>query len=103
MLIIHSNDDNMVNPIVGINYIKELTANKNVKYLLVDSKGHNPNYKETAVMYMASTMKDFNTKVQTGLIKTEQEKIKYFQNVDFYKMTDQDDKIFSQIIDLIKD
>lgn len=103
MLIIHSNDDNMVNPIVGINYIKELTANKNVKYLLVDSKGHNPNYKETAVMYMASTMKDFNTKVQTGLIKTEQEKIKYFQNVDFYKMTEQDENIFSQIIDILKE
>lgn len=103
MLIIHSGDDCVVPHTAGISYIHECTANKKVKYLLVESKGHNPNYTKEAVKYMKDIMGEFNTKINQGLIKAEQEKIEFFQNVDFYKMTEQDEDIFSQIIDLLKE
>ena len=92
MMIIHSSDDCMVPHTAGISYIHEYTA-----------KGHNPNYTKEAVKYMKDIMGEFNTKINQGLIKTEQEKMEFFQNVDFYKMTEQDEKVFSQIIDLLKE
>lgn len=100
IMLIHSKDDKTVSPEIGINYLKKHLA-KRIKYLMVDGKGHNPNYIKEAVSYMNEIFSDFNKKLKEMNMSLD-DKIKYFKNVDFDKMTKQDIDVWNEIFKFIK-
>ena len=100
LMIIHSSDDEMVNHNIGINYLKKhLKSEPN--YLMLDGKKHNPNYSYEAVKYMDDVFKDFNNKQKENSLSLD-EQIKYFESIDFVKMTNQDMDVWNKIFDFIK-
>mgnify|MGYP007113739075 FL=1 len=68
---------------------------------MVDGKGHNPNYIKEAVSYMNEIFSDFNKKLKEMNMSLD-DKIKYFKNVDFDKMTKQDIDVWNEIFKFIK-
>lgn len=100
IMVIHSKDDPTVSPEIGINFLKKHLVKK-AKYLMVDGKGHNPNYLKEAVSYMNKTFCDFNKKLKENNMSLD-DKIKYFLNIDFDKMTKQDMNVWNEIYKFIK-
>lgn len=100
IMVIHSKDDQTVNPKTGIDFLKKHLVKK-IKYLMVDGKGHNPNYIKEAVSYMNKIFSDFNKKLKEMNMSLD-DKIKYFKNVDFDKMTKQDVDVWNEIFKFIK-
>lgn len=92
VLCIHSLDDQMVLPEYSINLIKENVFNNHVEYLFVNNKKHNPNYSEDAVNYMHDSFNKLNE------IFNEEEKIQFLEGLDWIRMTNQDEEVFSKII-----
>lgn len=68
---------------------------------MVDGKGHNPNYIKEAVSYMNKIFSDFNKKLKEMNLSLD-DKIKYFKNIDFDKMTKQDVDVWNEIFKFIK-
>ena len=99
-MVIHSKDDQTINPKTGIDFLKKHLVKK-IKYLMVDGKGHNPNYIKEAVSYMNKIFSDFNKKLKEMNMSLD-DKIKYFKNVDFDKMTKQDVDVWNEIFKFIK-
>lgn len=100
LMVIHSTDDMVVNPEIGINYLKS-NLRKDATYIEVDGKKHNPNYKASAVKYMNDIFSDFNKKASENNWSIDDKK-KYFVTVDFKKMTEQDENIWNQIFDFLE-
>lgn len=68
---------------------------------MVDGKGHSPNYIKEAVSCMNEIFSDFNKKLKEMNMSLD-DKIKYFKNVDFDKMTKQDMDVWNEIFKFIK-
>jgi hypothetical protein len=75
-----------------------LAGKKNIKLMLVDSKGHNPNYTENAVKLLG----DFS-KARAKLLRkkniTKEEKEKFVSSFDWDKMTVQDEAVWNKIFE----
>lgn len=101
-LIIHSKDDPMVKINYSAKYIYKKLKNSKVSYLFVDHKKHNPNYTVLAVEYMNHIFNTYYAGLKKGLYDTDEKKNKYFEKVDWNKMTEQDLTIWEQIFNFIK-
>lgn len=77
-----------------------LDSKTNVQFLLVDRKGHNPNYTEKAVKYLG----EFG-KARSKLLKkknlTEAEKAFFVASFDWNKMTEQDETVWKKIFECL--
>lgn len=98
LFLIHSKDDQIISPDLGLSFVKSLLK-KEIKCLLVNEKNHNPNYSNRAIKYKDDTFAKFAAK-QEGL--TEKEKIDFFADVDFMRMTEQDKEIWDLIFKFIE-
>lgn len=101
LLFIHSKDDQMVHYDVSMKVVEQIN-NQNIETVVVDHRGHNPNYTEEAVKYMQQVFGEYNQLVKKKKIKTDEEKINYFKNVSLEKLVEQDEKIISRIIEFTK-
>lgn len=75
----------------------ELQGRDNIDFLLVDNKGHNPNFTEDAVRYFAeysATLSKLNKKKQ---LETPEQKKAFVGSFDWNRMTAQDDKVWEKI------
>ena len=76
--------------------------NKNVKFLIVDNKGHNPNYKKEASKYMNETFATYNKLIKEKKLSSFEDKKRYMEEKDLFKMTEQDEEIWEEIINNMK-
>lgn len=101
-LIIHSSDDKTVNVKKHFNILqKGLKDNKNISFLLVDGKNHNPNFTTAAVKYKDEFFRILSKKLKNKELKTDEEKKAFVEGFDWRKMTEQDEKIWEKIFDFL--
>ena len=99
-LLIYSADDKLC---VKAHYdalVAGLEGKENVTFHLEESKGHNPNYTEDAVQYLAkyqAQLKKMKKKLDTPKKKSE-----FVESWDWDRMTAQDGRIWDMIIDFLK-
>ena len=96
-LLIYSDDDKICS-MLHYNTLKaELDGCENVKLLLVSGKGHNPNYTDDAVQYIAEFSKA-RAKIARNKKATKEDKAKFVASYDWRRMTEQDEKVWGEIL-----
>jgi pimeloyl-ACP methyl ester carboxylesterase len=101
-LVIHSADDKVVSAKKHFGYLESALADKdNVRFMLVSGKAHNPNYTEDAVKYLALYAKQLTKSLKRGRLATEEQKKEFVASFDWMRMTEQDEAIWKEIIDVI--
>lgn len=95
-LLIYSANDQLCRR-MHYDILKEgLAQNKNVRMMLVQNKGHNPNYTTEAVASLAAFQKA-HAKFVKKKNTTKEEKANFVASYDWHKMTAQDDAVWSKI------
>lgn len=102
VLVIHSEDDQMVPINAGAKYLQDNLKNPNVKYLIVKNKMHNPNYTLDALTYMNESFSTYYRLQKEKKLKTFEEKKQYMDSLDWKRMTKQDEDIWKIILENIK-
>jgi len=97
-LLIYSEDDQLCRR-AHYDILKEgLEDKKNVRFLFVQNKGHNPNYTEDAVRLLGEF-----SKARARLTKkknaTKEEKAKFVASFDWSSMTEQDEAVWNEIFE----
>ena len=90
-LLVQSDDDPVVKYGSAVGLVKEQAANPDAVYRICHGRLHNPNYTPDAAAYLAETFGAFNKAVKAGKCKTLQEKRRFFADVDWGRMTRQDE------------
>ena len=101
LFFIQSEDDPIVKYETSLKVVESID-NPNIKTLRVNKRGHNPNYTDDAVRYLNETFGTFNEFIKQKKIKTNEQKIEFFNGVSLERLTAQDEKMFDDIIDFIK-
>lgn len=102
ILFIHSMDDSLVPYKTSTYRVYKKYKDKKFEFVIVNGKDHNPNYELDSLKYMKETFSELNSLVNSGKIKTIEEKQAFMSNKDIWKMTNQDEDIFKKIIDFIE-
>lgn len=98
VLLIYSADDKMINRELHYDVLKQaLSEKENVKFLLVDNKGHNPNYTEDAVRYLNEFFETKNKMTKKKQLGTQQQKKEFLASYDWNRMTAQDEAVWNEI------
>ncbi len=101
VLLIYSSNDNLCKKDPHYDLLFENLKDKsNIKFLLVNNKGHNPNYTEDAVKYLGEYIKKKNK--LSKKLKTKEDKENFVASFDWNKMTEQDPIIWDTIINHLK-
>lgn len=102
VLFIHSKDDPVVPLCTSAFEYKDRINNPNVRFLLVDNKKHNPNYTIDAVNYMNECFGTYNKLCKEKKLKSFKEKKEYMNQFEWYRMTEQDPEVWSEIFKELK-
>ncbi len=103
VLIIHSADDKTVNGKKHFEVMKKgLSENKNIEFLLLDGKNHNPNFTKEAVKYKDEFFRALSKKLKKHELSTDEQKKAFVESFDWWKMTAQDDKVWEQIFNFLE-
>ena len=95
-LLIYSANDKLVNKATHFDTLKSGLSHKdNIRFLLVENKGHNPNYTEDAVKYLGKYTAAV-TKHQKKL-QSDEQKQTFRDFWDWERMTKQDESIWTEI------
>lgn len=96
VLLIYSDNDQMCHKAVHYDALKaSLTGKPNIEMILVQNKGHNPNYTEDAVKYLGEY-----AAAKTKLMKkspSDSEKADFVKSWDWNRMTVQDEEVWKKI------
>ena len=96
VLLVYSANDKMVNPAVHFDALKAgLSHKENVRFLLEENKGHNPNYTADAVAYLGQYSADVGKKKKS--LTTDEAKKAYRDSWDWHRMTAQDETVWAEI------
>ena len=102
VLLIHSLDDATVSAKLNIlDLRKKLFDRENLEFVLVNGKGHNPNYTTEAVAYKDSFFKEYKKLKKKGLLESEEQKSLLIDFYDWKAMTEQDEDIWNKIFAFI--
>jgi len=100
VLLIHSADDNVVSVKYHFNVLRRaLSGKENVKFLLTDGKGHNPNYTADAVKYKDGFFAELTKRLKNNTLITAKAKQDFVNSYDWDAMTMQDDEIWNEIFE----
>ena len=95
-LLIYSADDQLCRR-THYDILKEaLKERENVRFILVQNKGHNPNYTENAVKLLEKFKKD-RAKSAKKKNTTKDEKQQFLKSFEWHKMTEQDETVWQEI------
>ena len=97
ILLIHSLDDEVVPYKTSTYKIYKNNKNKNLDFLIVNNKYHNPNYSIEAVKYMRETFSLFSKLIKEGKLNSFEEKKAFMNEKDVFKMTKQDEEVWNKI------
>ncbi len=101
VLLIYSDNDPAVKKEVHFDALKKGLADKdNVKLILVSEKGHNPNYTKEAVKSLAEYTAALNRKSKE--LTTPEAKKAFVESFDWDKITEQDESVWCEIIEMLK-
>ncbi|MBR3975424.1 MAG: alpha/beta fold hydrolase [Clostridia bacterium] len=101
-LIIHSDDDKMVKCSSSFDVLqKELSHKKNIRFVKVNGKNHNPNYTFDAVEYKDDFFFEYRKAMKRNILKTNQEKHAFRNKFDWDSMTQQDEDIWNIIFETL--
>ena len=102
VLLIYSSDDPLVKKEIHYDALYHaLSGRKNVRFLLVNGKGHNPNYTETAVKLLGEYTADLIKKQKQLLQGGEEDRKTFRESFDWWRMTDQDETIWQVILETL--
>ena len=102
VLVIHSRDDAVVPFACGLEYVRTRVSNPNVRFLIIEDKGHNPHYSADALAYMNAGFGEYNRLVAKKKLRTDAEKRAFTADWDYYRMTEQDEDVWKEIFDIIR-
>lgn len=101
-LLIYSDNDKLVNKSVHFNALcAALDKKDNVKTVLEVNKGHNPNYTENAVKLLGEYIADLAKLRKKGKAGTDEEKSEFCKRYDWNAMTEQDERVWQDIFELL--
>ena len=95
-LLIYSDDDKMCLPVHYKILKNELEGRENIDLILVNGKGHNPNYTKDAVKLLADFGKK-RAKLARKKNATAEEKAAFVASFDWQAMTEQDNEVWAKI------
>ena len=99
-LLIYSDNDKMVNKEANFDYLKSgLEGRENTVLHLEKGKDHNPNYTSDAVKYLGEYLAALNK--QQKQLKTAEQKKAFVDSFDWWRMTAQDERVWSMIFDCL--
>ena len=102
-LIIHSADDKTVSSKKHFDVIKKgLASNKNIEFMLVEGKNHNPNFADYAVKYKDDFFKQLSRKLKKKELSSDEQKKAFVESFDWWKMTAQDEQVWKKIFDFLE-
>lgn len=101
LFFIQSDDDMMVPYSISLKVVEKI-ENPSIKICKVTNRKHNPNYTDEAVQYMNEVFGKYNQLIKDKVIKTDDDKINYFKDVSLEKLTEQDEKMFDEIVTFIE-
>lgn len=102
VLIVHSEDDPMVDYANSIDVLKEKVDNPKVEFLIYKNKKHNPNYSLDAVNYMNEVLGSYNTKIKKKELNSFEEKKAFLKDTDWKRMTSQDENFWIRVLDFLR-
>lgn len=104
VLLIYSENDPTVHKAPHYDsLVAALSGKENIRFLLVQNKGHNPNFTEDAVVYKDTFFKEYTKAAKRKLLeKPEQQKV-FMAGYDWDRMTTQDEMVWQQIIKHLND
>lgn len=97
LLIYSSNDKMCIREIHHEALKKGLAGKENIRILLEENKGHNPNYTAEAAAYLGEYTADMTKKLKDKALETEEQKKAFRESWDWDRMTKQDDKVWAEI------
>ena len=97
LLIYSSNDKLVIREIHHGILTKALKGKQDVRILLEEGKGHNPNYTADAVAYLAEYTADMTRLLKDKKLNTAEEKAAFRSKWDWNRMTQQDEKVWTEI------
>ena len=98
VLLIYSDDDKMVRREQSYDVLREKLAGKeNIRLLLVQGKGHNPNYTADAVGYKDGFFADLTRRTRKKLLETREQKAAFIAAYDWNRMTAQDETVWAEV------
>ena len=98
VLLVYSENDALVKKNVHYDALKKgLSHKENVRFLLVPNKGHNPNYTEDAVSYLAQYSSAVGRKLKKKELETDVQKQLFLASFDWDRMTEQDVVVWGKI------
>lgn len=101
-LFIHSRDDKMVSYKKHFKKLEKSLDNcQDVSFLVLDGKGHNPNYTDEALQVKAKMQKDLEKALKEGKLKTSEERKEFQEKYDWKKITKQDKEIWDLIYNFL--
>lgn len=102
VLLIYSADDPLVKKEVHYDALYQaLSGRKNVRFLLVEGKQHNPNYTADAVQHLAQYTKDLTGQLKKLQLGTVGERKAFLETYDWWRMTEQDDAVWQVILETL--
>ncbi len=103
VLLIYSDNDNLCKKEVHFDELKkELSGKSNIEFILEKNKGHNPNFTEEAVKYKDEFFGILTRKTKKKQLETKEEKENFKKSFDWHKMTEQDEKVWKEILTFLE-
>ena len=98
VLLVYSENDALVKKKIHFDALHNGLAGKdNIRFLLVPNKGHNPNYTEEAVAYLAQYSSAVGKKLKKKELETAEQKALFLASFDWDRMTEQDVVVWAKI------
>lgn len=98
VLLIYSDNDHLCRKDPHYDLLKaSLSHRDNIRFLLVEGKGHNPNYTKDAVAYLAAYSADVNKMTKKKRLQTEKQRHDFVASYDWWRMTEQDERVWEEI------
>lgn len=104
VLLIASSDDKVVQKSHHFDVLqRELGHRKNIRFYLTENKGHNPSYTCDAVHYKDDFFAQFQKLVKKKKLETKLQQDAFMAGFDWFRMTQQDENVWNQIITHLKE
>ena len=101
-LLIYSANDTMCTRLHYDTLKAELSDCENARLLLLENKGHNPNYTEDAVQYLGEYLKAKKRRKKQKSLASEAQREAFVSSFDWNRMTAQDAAVWDEILRFLK-
>ena len=102
VLLVYSADDPFVKKEIHYDALhRALSGRKNIRFLLVEGKQHNPNYTADAVQYLAQYTRDLTAQLKKLQLGTVEERKAFLETYDWHRMTEQDASVWQVILETL--